>query len=271
MHLLTRSDWNARPPRARHLIARFQPKLILHHAAGAILPGDDSVSLADLRRIKGIQDYHMDTQGWNDIAYSFLFDPDGHFFEGRGIGVANGATRGHGATSYAICVMGHFDQQRPDADLLEGLAQYVAWGYKLGLWPLGFTGGHRDYGQTSCPGNKLYPHIVSINARAKEIYEGEDVTAAEIVDELLARRIYAADKGATLSFETFIQGIRADSQQAHLLSSGNASKLNALKTQIANLDLSVDLDPADVQAIVDAIQDAGIAEAVLSQINLKQV
>jgi hypothetical protein len=134
------------------------------------MPEDDVVSATDLRRIKAVQDYHMDRQGWSDIAYSFLLDPDGYLFEGRGVGVANGATKGHGTTSYAVCVMGDYNQQTPSASLLTNLALTAAWGYEQGYWPLGYTGGHRDYGSTSCPGGLLYSKIAEINETAKEIH-----------------------------------------------------------------------------------------------------
>lgn len=167
--IVDRASWGARPPKATHPIPLYQSKLILHHTAGALLAEDDYVSLNDLRRIQGVQDFHMDVRGWNDIAYSFLFDPDGNLFEGRGEGVANGATKGYGASSYALCVMGHFDVQKPDEDLLEGIAATIVWGNAHNFWPLAITGGHRDYGTTSCPGKYLYPKIAEINRRAKEI------------------------------------------------------------------------------------------------------
>jgi hypothetical protein len=170
VHIVTRAEWNARPPKSRFLIATKQPKLILHHAAGSILPNDGTVSATDLRRIKGIQDYHMDRKNWSDIAYSFVLDPDGYLFEGRGVGVANGATKGHGTTSYAVCVMGNYDLQEPSESLLTNLGLTAAWGHTQGYWPLGYTGGHRDYGSTSCPGSKLYKHLTKINNIAKEIY-----------------------------------------------------------------------------------------------------
>lgn len=184
MEIVTRAEWGAKPPHhAYHRIDRYQPRLILHHAAGAVLPGDDSVSPKDLTRIRSIQSFHQNGRGWNDIAYSYLHDPDGNLLEGRGAGVANGATKGYGASSYAICVMGNFDTQAPDDDLIQGLAATVRWGYEAGLWPLGFTGGHRNYGATSCPGSKLYPLIPEINRLAQE----EDMPSIEELEEMTRR------------------------------------------------------------------------------------
>lgn len=169
MEIIPRKTWGARTPAgAPHKIATYQPRLILHHAAGSVVPGDDRVSPADLQRLKAIQNFHIDGRGWRDIAYNFLVDPDGNVFEGRGVGVANGATKGYGAISYAVCVLGNFDIQTPDTDLLDGLAGLVAYGHDQGWWPDHFTGGHRNYGSTSCPGSKLYPHIAHINDLAKE-------------------------------------------------------------------------------------------------------
>ena len=55
-----------------------------------------------------IQNYHMDTQGWNDIAYNFAVCPHGYVFVGRDHGVrssANGTNSGN-AESEAVCYLG---------------------------------------------------------------------------------------------------------------------------------------------------------------------
>lgn len=163
MKIIARGEWGARPPRYRTAIRTPTSELWLHHAAGAVLPGDNSVSASDLRRIRSIQDYHMDRQGWSDIAYSFLLDPDGNIFEGRGAGMAGGHTRGRNTISHGICVMGHYDRQTPESGLPLRLAELVRHGAEKGWWLPYFTGGHRDVSATSCPGSRLYPLIGQIN------------------------------------------------------------------------------------------------------------
>jgi len=165
MEIITREQWGARPPRHRNSITTPTSELWLHHAAGGVVVGDDHVSDADLKRIRAIQNYHMDVRGWSDIAYSFLMDPDGNVFEGRGTGVAGGHTRGHNTVSHAICIMGNYEEQAVDEDLLPRLAALVRHGASEGWWPSKITGGHRDASgaQTSCPGRALHAQISTIH------------------------------------------------------------------------------------------------------------
>ncbi len=169
MRIITRAEWNARPPKTPpRTITAPSPDLWLHHAAVALLPDDDSLSDADMRRVRSIQNYHMDVRGWNDIAYNFLLDPDGHVFEGRGAGIRGAHTAGHNTTSHAICVMGNYNTQIPEDDLLSKIAEFIVYGHGQGWWPDQLTGGHRDASgaSTSCPGTHLYSQIPEINRRA---------------------------------------------------------------------------------------------------------
>lgn len=172
MKIVTRREWNARPPKHRFKIHTPTTKLYLHHAAGAVQPGDQKVSLQDLNRIRSIQNYHMDHKGWSDIAYSYLSDSDGFAFEGRGAGIAGGHTAGQNTVSHAVCAMGHYDIQEPSPILLAGLAEIALYGYLQGWWPMGYTGGHRDApgASTSCPGDNLYARIGHINQMVRSSY-----------------------------------------------------------------------------------------------------
>lgn len=175
---VTRAEWKARPPTSTTPISLPAPKLYLHHAAGAVVPGDDSVTDADLQRIKNIQNYHMDTQGWTDIAYNYLLDPDGYWFEGRTHKFKGGATAGENSVSLAICVMGNYETQKPTSRLISSIAELVRYGHGQGWWPDQITGGHRDApnASTSCPGRYLYAEIPTINALA---LAGEDMPLSQ--------------------------------------------------------------------------------------------
>ena len=65
-----RDHWGARAPNATPTIASQLNGSVLHHTAGA-----NSYSPGDVPGIlRGIQAYHMDANGWDDIAYNFLVD-----------------------------------------------------------------------------------------------------------------------------------------------------------------------------------------------------
>lgn len=161
MNIVTRSQWGARPPkRDPYVIGTPVAELWLHHTAG-YERGPSGV--------RAIQNFHMDTRGWNDIAYSWLYDPaDRTFYEGRGPGVAGGHTKGHNTVSHALCVLGHYDEAVPLAHTVEDLAAFCRWHGAQGYGPGAFTGGHRDVGSTSCPGDNLYRLIPDINTAAQE-------------------------------------------------------------------------------------------------------
>lgn len=169
--ITTREGWGARPPKSTVALTMPTKALYLHHAAGGVLPGDNRLSNEDLRRIRSIQNYHMDVRGWADIAYHYLVDPDGNILEGRGAGVKGGATLGQNSVSHAICVMGNYEIQHPEPPLLEALTRLVVYGHASGWWPLGFTGGHRDApgASTSCPGRYLYAQLPALNKKIREV------------------------------------------------------------------------------------------------------
>ncbi len=103
-------------------------------------------------RVKSIQNYHMDTQGWADIAYNFLVCPHGYVFEGRGVGkrsAANGDTPSNSA-SYAICYLSG------EGDAFTDEAKTAINEVALLLVPAGpLWKRHRDWVATACPGNEI--------------------------------------------------------------------------------------------------------------------
>ena len=159
MRIVSRAEWKARPARSRHTIATPTGDLYLHHTAGALDENGNGVWWDDMQ---AIQRFHMDGRGWTDIAYSFLVG-GGQVFEGRGVGIAGGHTKGHNSTSHAICLIGNYDWMKPTSQDLVAIADLVAHGAAHGWWPGRITGGHRDVGQTACPGSNLYDAIPSIN------------------------------------------------------------------------------------------------------------
>ncbi len=66
--------------------------------------------------VRSFQRYHINTQGWSDIAYNLVVCAHGYVFEGRGFGkrsAANGDSASNSA-SYAICFMGGAGEEFPE-------------------------------------------------------------------------------------------------------------------------------------------------------------
>ena len=82
---------------------------VVHHTAGT-----NSYSAAQSAAIvRGIQRYHVLSNGWNDIGYNFLVDKYGRIFEGRGGGIQNviGAhAQGFNTGSVGVAASGRTDR-----------------------------------------------------------------------------------------------------------------------------------------------------------------
>lgn len=247
MRIITRAEWGARPATSRRLIDTPTPKLYLHHAAGAILPGDDRASTADYSRIRSIQNYHMDVRGWSDIAYSFLVDPDGYVFEGRGAGVAGGHTAGQNTVSHAICVMGNYDEQPVDADLIAHLVEFVRHGTAKGWWPATFTGGHRDApdAATSCPGDNLYRVLPVINATL--LGQQEDDVAIEPAWLNTLEALHKAFDGKILTSRTAILDALLEDAGKNIITR------DELNTALASVGDGAGLNDAQVRTLIEEV------------------
>lgn len=150
MNFHTRDQWGARPPEAKSTI---NPSSRTTHWNGNEIFGYDGV-IADHNRcfslVRGIQNYHMDHNGWSDIAYNGVVCPHGFLFEGRGYGIRSAAngTNSANSQSEAFCYLG--GQNNPFTN--EGKSVFAE---------LGVTLGHRDWYNTACPGDEIYGWIQS--------------------------------------------------------------------------------------------------------------
>lgn len=171
--IINRAQWGANPvlTPAGHIPTPSR-ELWLHHTAG------EQFDEAGMRMLQSFT-LHRPDEHYVDLEYTFVVDhQDCRIFESRGPGHDSAATGGHNSISHAICVMGNFEIDEPSGQLIETLANLVAWGYEQGWWPLGFTGGHRDASgnSTACPGDHLEAKIPTINTRAVAIHQGAPPT-----------------------------------------------------------------------------------------------
>ena len=135
--------------------------------------------------LRGIYAYHTQSRGWRDIGYNFLVDRFGRIWEGRwgGVGraVVGAHTLGYNEVSFAMSAIGNFDIAEPPTAVLRAYARLFAW--KLSIYDIrannpsvlvkGRTlkaiNGHRDVGQTACPGRYLYAKLPWIRQRARTL------------------------------------------------------------------------------------------------------
>jgi hypothetical protein len=161
MELVRRSGWGAVEPRGKPIpIATPVASLFLHHSAG---PDGGP------QTVRGIQRFHMETRGWNDIAYSWLYSPrDRVFYEGRGPGFAGAHTRGHNRASHAVCVLGNYETSALPPHAIDDLANWARWHGTS--WGPNRYRPHFDVNATKCPGKNLANVIADINLLAEADY-----------------------------------------------------------------------------------------------------
>jgi hypothetical protein len=148
--------------------------VIVHHTAG-------SNTLTDwAAEVRNIWYYHTASNGWDDVGYHWLIDPNGVIYEGRagGDGVVGAHFSCRNSNTAGIALLGTFTSVAPTEAALAALARLT--GEVTGRWgidPGGFVyhapsklnlqtvSGHRDGNGgdtctvTECPGDRLYGYL----------------------------------------------------------------------------------------------------------------
>ncbi|MGH7492638.1 MAG: N-acetylmuramoyl-L-alanine amidase [bacterium] len=190
--LFKRAEWGARPP-ARGYTYILAKHLVFHHTAGIadynVRDWNDCAA-----RVRAIQAYHMDSQGWDDIGYNYLICRHGSIVQGReddndatDIQGAHACAKNSGTMGVSMLGYFHRDNVKPQADLptpemLSALQLLLAWKCdERNIDPKGRSFyaahgavadhilGHRDVCSTSCPGDSLFVYKPSIRDAVAKI------------------------------------------------------------------------------------------------------
>ena len=182
-YIYSRAQWGAN----ERLRDQARPSLgtvkagFIHHTVNA-----NSYSSAQVPALlRGIYAYHTQSRGWRDIGYNFLVDRFGRIWEGRygGVGspVVGAHTLGYNEVSFAMSAIGNFDIAAPPQAVLSAYARLFAWKLSLYNIPanaprvyvknrwLPAINGHRDVGQTACPGRYLYAKLPYVRTVARSV------------------------------------------------------------------------------------------------------
>jgi hypothetical protein len=186
-----RSEWGARAPKHSASVAPTVKLAVVHHS---VSPNGYSPSQVP-SVLRGIQAYHMDGRGWDDIGYNFVVDRYGGIWEGRGGGaerpVVGAHASGFNTGSVGVMVLGDFTSAQPTSASIQSAGTVIGW--KLALHDADPSGtvsfvsgggpkyaagttvnlprvvGHRDVGSTACPGH-VADQLGSVRARAAVVY-----------------------------------------------------------------------------------------------------
>jgi hypothetical protein len=164
---------------------------VIHHGASPDSYTDGAAV------VRSYWNYHVNTNGWSDIGYNYLFDKTGNMYVGRyNPNLPNSDVRGAHAgssNSYSIGLnyLGNSDASgtAPTTAQNNKCCQFMAWWYDhKGFDPTSSASilcqdnvtrtikricGHRDVnpGGTTCPGNALYALLPTLRTNTQQIIE----------------------------------------------------------------------------------------------------
>ena len=187
--IVSRAAWGANEEivRAAPRVAPVLRLAIVHHTAGT----NDYTRAQSAAIVRGIEVYHVEGNGWNDIGYNFLVDRFGTIYEGRGGGIDQNVIGAHAlgfnVGTVGVSMMGNFTSVAPTQAQQAALVRLLAWRldvahidplstvvYTSGgnakfhagkVVTLRAVSGHRDTGPSECPGAAAYALLPSIARR----------------------------------------------------------------------------------------------------------
>ena len=191
--IVPRASWGA-DESIRRATPSYAPTLrfaVVHHTAGRNAYSQSEAAAI----VRGIQLFHVQGNGWNDIGYNFLVDRFGTIYEGRFGGVVRNVVgahaKGFNTGSVGVALLGTYGDAAPSRAAQDALAELLAWRLDLAhVDPLGLlttlsggnerfparvpvllraVSGHRDTGFTECPGSVLYSRLDALAGAAARI------------------------------------------------------------------------------------------------------
>ena len=189
--IITRAQWCGGSASCSQVNTSYTPTYInathavIHHGASP----DTYTSGQTV--VQSYYNYHVNTLGWTDIGYNYIVDKNGNFFQGRhNPNITNSDVQGAHAgssnsSSIGINFPGNADVTIATTAQLDKVEHLLAWWFDFkGLNPLSSSlfqtqafgiqtkpriCGHRDIGQTACPGNDLYSKIPALRTSVNQI------------------------------------------------------------------------------------------------------
>jgi hypothetical protein len=190
--IIPRTGWHADESirRGRPFYADGIHLAIVHHTVNS----NSYTKAQSASIVRGIELYHVKSNGWNDIGYNFLVDKYGQIFEGRYGGmtrpVIGAHAQGFNTGSVGIAVIGDYGSTQITPAARAALVSLIAWRLDYAhVDPLSSVvrvssgnprytpgravtlkaiSGHRDAYPTSCPGNALYAQLASIRTAVSQ-------------------------------------------------------------------------------------------------------
>lgn len=193
--------------------------LIVHHSFS---PGNNVTDW--VAAVRGIWSYHVMSNGWSDIGYNWLIDPNGNIYEGRAWVGSDDNTQGahfcgFNRNTMGICMLGDFTSITPTDAALKSLVRILAYRastnnidvrstslHTNSMRTLNNISGHRDGCSTECPGESLYPLLPSLRNRVYALLNPPSVAIAmPSVTNRDAAQVSATVRGNGSETQVFVE------------------------------------------------------------------
>jgi hypothetical protein len=163
-----RSAWGAGPYHGNVEVASGLSRAVVHHTVN----GNGYTASQVPSMLRSIQAYHQGSRGWDDIGYNFVIDRFGTIWEGRASSLYKPVIGAHASNantgSVGVAYLGDGTTAGLSSTAVNNLGRFLGWKMTLhGARPTSSNiVGHRDVGQSTCPGNIIYGQLGAIRNRA---------------------------------------------------------------------------------------------------------
>lgn len=162
--VIPRREWTRSGP----ILSLINPmnginRITIHHSG---IISSTLHSKADAARmLTSIRNGHL-AQGWADIGYHYIIDPQGRIWEGRPVRYQGAHVKENNEHNLGIMVLGSFDQERPTPEALATLDEFVADRMRAYRVPINRVYTHQEIMPTACPGRYLQTYMLATRSRS---------------------------------------------------------------------------------------------------------
>lgn len=166
LNILSRDNWKKQKINYKEMEYHFDYSIIaIHHS------GDDVFNdwFGNIKTPLDIEEEHIKDNKWDDIGYHFLINPNGEIYEGRALYFKGSHIGNANSNKIGIVLIGDFEPKKdwydiktdtPTTEQINSLQNLIKLLKKYSY--ITILGGHRDWGASDCPGQKLYDMLPTI-------------------------------------------------------------------------------------------------------------
>ncbi|MBY0113888.1 MAG: peptidoglycan recognition protein family protein [Phycisphaerales bacterium] len=137
-------------------------RITIHHDA---IPSQNLRTQSDaVARLNSVRQSHI-KEGWADIGYHYVIDPQGRVWEGRPLTFQGAHVKDHNEHNIGVMCMGNFEQQRPTSNQIASLDGFVGVLMRRHRIPVNRVYTHREIMPTACPGRNLQGYMLATRGR----------------------------------------------------------------------------------------------------------